>query len=680
MPGLKKPRFGLRADQAEYLQLIVAAVAVGVLGALGNLGFRALITFLSWFFRELEWRALGIGRGGFRLLLIPFVLASGAAGMLVLEWLFPGDALGYGFPGFLEQVNLGNARIKRRWIFVKALGAALSLGAGWAVGREGPIAQIGGAIGSAVAQLRKLAPERTRVLIAAGAGAGIATTFNAPMGGLMFAQEIVLLGHVELGNLTLLIIATMSAVVASRAVTGNQAVFQVPQFVLRSYWEMLTYGLMGAALGVLGAGFIRFFHRVAREFGRLKLPVWVKLAIGAAVTGLIAIPLPQNLSDGYPVINAVMAGRFELGMLAALTAAKFLASSVALGSGAPGGAFGPIFFIGTTGGAAMHRTFARLAPRLTGPRGSYALVGLGAFLTATTHAPLTALFLMFEMTQNYTVALPGMIAAITALVVARAIESESIDTFPLARAGKTLDIGEERLALSQIPVAAVMTAGAASVAENASLSEVLRRAGETGQSTLPVIGSEGRLSGLIVTRDLLALLARGAELSPLINAFDLSKPDCPCVTPDANLDLASELMEAEALDELPVTDAPHGGRFLGLVTRHHVAQALNRVAFSLSTLARGRGDIHWATGYRVTRVAIPMTARGRTIRGLDPRARFGVTVLALCDADDPGKGFVPATPDRALKPGDTLMVAGRAAGIRRFERSLAAERRQSPAA
>ena len=180
--------------------------------------------------------------------------------ILVLDRFFPGDMLGYGFPNFLEKVNLGNARIKRRWIVLKALGAALSLGSGASVGREGPIAQIGGAIGSAVAQLRKLTSDRAKVLVAAGAGAGIATTFNAPIGGLMFALEIVLLGQTEIANLALLIISTFSAVVTSRAILGNASVFQVPEFDLRSYWEMLTYALMGIALGALGAGYIRVFN------------------------------------------------------------------------------------------------------------------------------------------------------------------------------------------------------------------------------------------------------------------------------------------------------------------------------------------------------------------------------------------------------------------------------------
>src|SRR5271163_3843925 len=225
---MRRPSLSLRTDQFEYVQLILLAVIVGVLAALGNLGFRQLIELFSWLFRTVEWNALGIGRGGWHRGFIPVILVSGGAAILVLDRLFPEDVLGYGFPSFLEMVNLGSARLKRRWIFVKAAGAALSLGAGASVGREGPIAQVGGAIGSAVAQLRRLSPDRAKVLIAAGAGAGIATTFNAPIRGLMFAQEIVLLGHTEIANLTLLIIATFSASITSHAILGNASVFVVP--------------------------------------------------------------------------------------------------------------------------------------------------------------------------------------------------------------------------------------------------------------------------------------------------------------------------------------------------------------------------------------------------------------------------------------------------------------------
>jgi CIC family chloride channel protein len=666
---MRRPSFALRVDQFEYVQLILLAVTVGVLAALGNIGFRELIALFSWLFRVVEWNALGIGLGGLHRALIPVILLSGGIAILLLDRLFPGDVLGYGFPNFLEMVNLGTARLKRRWIFVKAVGAALSLGAGASVGREGPIAQIGGAIGSTVAQLRKLSPDRAKVLVAAGAGAGIATTFNAPIGGLMFAQEIVLLGHTEIANLTLLIIATFTAVITSRAILGNAVVFLAPDFVLRSYWEMATYALMGAALGALAAGYIRFFNATEAWFRRLDLPGWVKLEAGLAVVGVIAIWLPQNLSDGYPVINSAMIGQFGIGMLAAMTCAKFVASSVSLGCGAPGGSFGPTFFIGTMAGGMFQRVSAMLIPHLTGPRGSYALIGLGAFLAGTTHAPLTALFLLWEMTRSDTIALPSMIATITALVVARAIETESIDEYRLARAGKTLQIGSERLALTLIPVSAVVTRNVTIVSENTSLSEVLRTAGETAQSTLPVVDSDGELAGTIVVRDLLIVLSGGQELGPLVNAFDLCNVHGPTVSLDANLDEASQLMEHDGIDEIPVVER-NTRRFLGLVTSRQIAQALNRVSVSLSTLATPDSNVYWATGYRVTRVRVPANASGKTVRQLDARARFSVTVLAVQDAGNPDGGFAPITPDRPLKEGDELIAAGRPQDIRRFTEEL----------
>ncbi|MFZ2060360.1 MAG: chloride channel protein [Candidatus Binatus sp.] len=666
---MRRPTLSLRVDQFEYVQLILLAVIVGVLAALGNLGFRQLIELFSWVFRELEWQALGIEKGGFHRALIPLVLLSGGVAILVLDRIFPEDVLGYGFPNFLEMVNLGTARLKRRWIFVKAAGAALSLGSGASVGREGPIAQVGGAIGSTIAQLRKLSPDRAKVLVAAGAGAGIATTFNAPIGGLMFAQEIILLGHTEIANLTLLIIATFTAVITSRAIIGNAVVFTVPEFVLRSYWEMATYALMGAALGALAAGYIRFFNATEAWFRRLNLPVWVKLEAGLAVVGVIAIWLPENLSDGYPVINRAMAGEFGIGMLAALTCAKIFASSVSLGCGAPGGSFGPTFFIGTMAGGFFQRVSAMAIPHLTGPRGSYALVGLGAFLAGTTHAPLTALFLLWEMTHSDTIALPAMIATITALVVARAIETESIDEFRLAREGKTLQIGRERLALALIPVSAVVTKNVTIVNENTSLAEVLRTAGETAQSTLPVLNSDGELAGTIVVRDLLTVIGGGQELGPLVNAFDICNVHGPTVTLDANLDEASQLMEHDGLDEIPVVERV-SRRFLGLVTSRQIAQALNRVSVSLSTLATRDTNIYWATGYRVTRIGVPANAAGKTLRQLDPRARFSITVLAVQDANNPDSGFAPIAPDRPLKPGDELVVAGRSQDIRQFTHEL----------
>jgi len=356
--------------------------------------------------------------------------------------------------------------------------------------------------------------------------------------------------------------------------------------------------------------------------------------------------------------------------MASLMLAKFFASAVSLDCGAPGGVFGPTFFIGTMAGGVFRELSYFIVPALTGSRGSYALIGLGAFLGGVTHAPLTALFLLFEMTQlNYGIALPAMIATITALVVARGIENESIDTYSLAREGKALDIGRERLMLAQLPASSVMTKEASVVLPNASLADVLRVAGETAQATLPVVDSEGRLSGLIVTRDLLALLASGSELGPLVNAYDISRRNPPVVTPESSLDEAVQLMEYEALDELPVIERP-SGRFVGLVARREIAQTFNRVTLSVATLATREPGIFWAAGYRVARIHVSPAAQGKTLRELDPRSRYSVSVLAFLDSTNPESGFMPIAADYQLKAGDLLLAAGRASDVRRFAADL----------
>jgi CIC family chloride channel protein len=358
-----------------------------------------------------------------------------------------------------------------------------------------------------------------------------------------------------------------------------------------------------------------------------------------------------------------------------LAAAKFLASAISLDCGAPGGVFGPTFFIGTMSGGAFRQLCNFILPGLTGPRGSYALVGLGAFLAGVTHAPLTAILLLFEMTRlDPVLALPAIIATVTALIVAYNIERESIDTYSLAREGKTLAIGRERLILRQLPASSVITRNVQTVRANAPSGEVLRLAGDTAQSTLPVLDNDGCLAGLIVTRDLLSMLASGTELGALVNAYDLSRQNPPVVTPESSLDEAAQSMEYEALEELPVVEhlSLTRRKFLGLVSRRNVVQAFNRVAVSLASTGTREPNIFWATGYRVSRLQVPDAANGKTLRQLDPRARFGVSVLAVQGASDPDAGFTTITPDQPLRKGDLLIAAGRSVDLRDFGRSLEA--------
>ena len=654
-----KPALGLRdvvESERRYAWLIGLAVVTGMLGAVGNVVFREAIAGATWLFQG---RFTSLGRGG-----IPLALVTGGLTLLALDRLFPGEALGYGFPRFLEMLHLHGASVKRRWMVVKTLGAALSLGAGAAVGREGPIAQIGGSIGAAVARLGRLATEERKVLIACGAGAGIATTFNAPLGGLLFAQEIVLLGEAHLANFSLIVVATTTAVVVARGLFGNEPVFHVMPFQLDSYWECLTYGVLGVVIGLLAVGYIRFFHAVAARLRRSPWPRSVVLLAGLALVGLLDVVVPENVSDGYPVVDQALAGRLEPGHMAMLAAAKVVGSSISLGCGAPGGVFGPIFFIGAMTGGAFRGLSALLLPALTGPRGSYALVGLGAFLAATTHAPLTAIFLLFEMTQNYTVTVPALITAIVGLMIATRLEPESIDTLGLTAEGKSLHATTDRQVLDQIPVAAVYRHETETIAERATLPEVLRVVAGSRSATFPVVSDAGDLVGVLAFGALRALLLE-ENLGPLVVARDLCEPHFAKLTPEASLGEAFRLLEGEGLEDLPVVAVENPRRLLGLLSRADLIAAYNRTVAALGALpASARPGPQWADSYRVLVVPAPRAWVGRSLRDIDCRARYGVAVLAVRPDARVESGYELPDPDRPFAAHDTVVLAGPADGLR----------------
>jgi CIC family chloride channel protein len=579
------PRFaeGFRRE-TERAGPIILAVVTGILGAAVNIAFRAAVDGSTFLFHGV----LAGPLGSFGILA---ALLAGGVVLLLLDRVFPGEVLGYGFPRFLEMLHLPGGRVKRRWMVVKTLGAAVSLGAGASVGREGPIAQVGGAVATAVARLARTSTEKRKVLIACGSAAAIATTFNAPLGAVMFAHEIVLLGELHLPNFVLVVISTTTAVVTSRGLFGAAAMFSVPPFKLESYWECFTYGLLGVVLGLLGAAYTRVFHAVAKYLRSLSWPREIILLGGLAAVGVIDVGVPQNVSDGYGVINDALAGRLAWQLMALLAMTKIVASSLSLGCGAPGGVFGPILFIGAMAGGSFRALSTVLLPGLTGPRGSYALVGLGAFLAATTHAPLTAIFLLFEMTQSHEVAVPALITTILALMTSTRIEPESIDTLGLTAEGKSLHPPTELQVLERIPVERVYRRKFDSILEEASLGDILRTVRNSRSSTFPVTTRSGELVGMISFGALRALLLQ-EETRPGLVARDICDRSIMTLMPNDGLGLAFRRMESEGLDDVPVVDPANQQRLLGMLSRVDLIAAYNRTVAALGSQPVGLHKSH----------------------------------------------------------------------------------------
>jgi CIC family chloride channel protein len=345
--------------------------------------------------------------------------------------------------------------------------------------------------------------------------------------------------------------------------------------------------------------------------------------------------------------------------MAALAVAKMATSALSLGCGAPGGVFGPIFFIGAMSGGTFRGLSALVFPHLTGPRGSYALVGLGAFLAATTHAPLTAIFLLFEMTQNYSVTVPALITAGIALMIATRLEPDSIDTLGLTAEGKSLHPSSERTMLEHLPIGDAYRRDVDTIPEAASFTDVLRIVGGSRSGTFPVVDAGGMLRGVLSSIALRTILLEH-DLDRVVIAADLADPNVPTLTPDDTLGAAFRLMEAEGLDDVPVVEPADRRRLLGMLSRGDLLAAYNRAVASIGAL----GTWLTATGgrragrFRVAVLPVPPGWIGRSLREVDVRARFAVTVLAVERDGRADGGYELPDPDRPLAATDRLVVAG----------------------
>src|SRR5690606_26632881 len=266
------------------------------------------------------------------------------------------------------------------------LASALTIGSGGAAGREGPIVQIGSAIGSAIGQLLRLPTRQVRTLVGCGAAAGIAATFNAPIAGALFAAEVILLDFAT-ARLTPIVISSVVAPVVSRAVLGDYPSFAVPSWQLVSPWELVAYAVLGILAGFVGVWFGSALHAAERGFERLPLPEYAKPALGGLLVGAIGSQLPHVFGSGYGTINAALAGELGIGLLALLLLAKIAATSLTLGSGATGGVFAPALFLGAVGGGAFGGVVHAAFPGASASSGAYAVVAMGAVLSATSHAP-----------------------------------------------------------------------------------------------------------------------------------------------------------------------------------------------------------------------------------------------------------------------------------------------------
>ena len=480
-----------------------------------------------------------------------------------------------GFANFLVRVNLRGAKLPLRPLLTRGFGAAITIGTGGSAGQEGPIAIIGGTIGSQFGQLFKVSGDRLKVLVACGAAAGIAATFNAPIAGVFFATEIVLLASFELASFTSIVISSGMATVVSRALLGNRAEIVAPPYVMHSYWEMLLYVLLGLTVGGLAAGFIDLHFRIKDQIEAIPVPKLAKPVLGGLTVGLIGIVLPQVFGNGYEFMESVLSGDHTWYLLAGLILAKAIATSVTLNSGLPGGMFAPCLFIGAVIGGAFGHLAAIFFPGAGLSPGAYALVGMGAFLAASTHSPMTAIFLLFEITDSYQVIIPIMLTCVIGTAVARHFKQESLETMELAREGIDLEAGKERNIMKSLSVGEVMEHYVETISEGMTLGEFARFIEKTRHTNFPLVDAAGLLTGIISVQDFMGVVFE-RDLMDLVVVKELATSNVITAHAEEDLDTAMRKIGYRNIEQLPVVDRTTHRRIVGIISRRDMVAAYNR--------------------------------------------------------------------------------------------------------
>jgi CIC family chloride channel protein len=567
----------------ENVVMIIMALFVGVLGGYGAVAFRWLIGFFQNIF-------FGHGKNHFLdflvtlpwyAKLIPPIIGGAIVGPIV--YFFAREAKGHGVPEVMESVALKGGVIRKRVVIIKAMVSAACIGSGGSAGREGPIVQIGSAIGSTFGQILRVSPDRMRTLVGCGAAAGIAATFNAPIAGVMFAMEIIL-GEFGIATFSPIVVSSVMATVISRAYMGNYPAFLVPQYPLVSVFEIPLYIVLGIVAGLIGVGFTTCLYKTEDLFEKIRIPEYTKAALGGAVIGVIGIFFPHIFGVGYDAIEMVLLEKMAWYIILCLIFVKILATSATLGSGGSGGIFAPSLFIGSMTGAAFGYLVHYLFPDVTATSGAYGLVGMGAVLAAATHGPINAIIILFEMTGSYKIILPLMLSCIISAMLATQIKKESIYTMKLIRRGTDIRAGREINVMRALLVRDAMTTDVVTVPETMPLKALLKFTIGSKHSSFPVVDGNGLLSGIVTFQDFKDVFYEEG-LENLVVAKDLATLKVVTITPDESLDTALKKIGFRNIEQLPVVDSRDPRKILGILSRRDIFASYNKALIDRSLTA-----------------------------------------------------------------------------------------------
>ncbi len=548
--------------------LLVAAGIVGLGGGFGAVLFRRLIDFEHWLAFDLIGAHLGMVIG------VASIVVQLAIGGIIAAWItatFAPEAKGHGVPEVMESVALRGGVMRPRVIAIKALASATSIGFGGSCGREGPIVQIGSAIGSVIGQAAKAPAPIVRTLVACGAAAGISATFNAPIGGVFFAAEVIL-GEFAPRSFAAIVVASVLSAVIGRAFLGNHPSFDASPFQLASPYELVFYALLGVLCAAWAYGFVKVLYFFEDGFDGFKMPAWSKGAIGFAGVGIIGIAFPQVFGVGYDSIQQVLYSHVPAAHAFTLAVLKPLATSLTLGGGGSGGVFAPSLFTGAFLGDGFGRLIHGAFPSWTGPAAAYGLVGMAAVFAAAAEAPMTAILIVFEMSNDYTIILPLMVTVVISTLLGRRLLGATIYEMKLLRRGLDWQKVRHPRFLTRVNVATIGRTPPVVAQLNDPIDAVVERDSISGELAIPVCNGE-RFVGIVTSAELAGAVAHGQgkqQIHTIVRTTD------DRLHPEDPVERAATLMADETVPLLPVVGDED--RLVGIVTRRDVLDAYRSLA------------------------------------------------------------------------------------------------------
>ncbi len=480
---------------------------------------------------------------------------------------FSPESGGHGVVEVIEAVHKRDAPIRGRVAIWKSLAAGLVIGSGGSAGREGPVVHLGGAVASSLSRFLALPRSETSLLLAAGAGAGIAASFQAPLAGSLFALEIVL-ADFDVRRFAPVVLACVTAVATSRALLGGGTELQMVSWSLTHPSEIAVYLVLGLVAGVCGLVYVRVVHAAEHRLQSLRLRPEARAALGGLVVGVIGLLAPRVLGTGIESMNAALAGQLTFAVLVIALVCKLLATSVTLGTGSPGGSFFPAVFLGAMLGGAFGKVAHAALPGVVSSANAYAAVGMGAVVAGATLAPLTGVLMVFELTASYQIVLPLLVACGAAAAVVHGKLGGSI--YSLAARRRGVRLRTQAAALGDLSVAQALDPVAA-ISADLPYSELLQTVAASDHVAFPVVDGGGVIGLLSVRETLRALLDPRVDHGATARSF--VRP-AEVLRGDDDLAVAAQRLSDTGESEALVVD--DGGKPLGVVTGGSILEAWRR--------------------------------------------------------------------------------------------------------